>query len=207
MNTLVQALLRTSILAVMLTVILALGVSACSDDESGGQNNNITPIPGVAIVRLTAVNPAEDRYEIGNYGGETMDISNYRLCSELRYTTNLTSLTIESGSLSLESGQTVTLSGFSINDTGADLGIYEASGEFSSSTAMVDYMQWGKAGNGRESVAVSKGIWTLGDYVSGQGPFVYTGDGNQNGNSYWSIDGSGSSDDDDDDGGGGGFGY
>ena len=31
---------------------------------------------------------------------------------------------------------------------------------------MHDFVQWGSAGNGRESVAVGKGIWTAGDFIS-----------------------------------------
>ena len=46
---------------------------------------------------------------------------------------------------------------------------------------MEDFVQWGGGGNGRESVAVSKGIWTQGAFVSpvAQGHSIeYDGDGN-----------------------------
>ena len=67
----------------------------------------------------------------------------------------------------------------------ADLGLYLASGSFGATSAMVDFTQWGSGGHGRESVAVSKGIWTAGDFVDGNEPYTYNGDGTQNGVSFW----------------------
>jgi len=50
---------------------------------------------------------------------------------------------------------------------------------------MVDFMQWGDANNGREAVAVAKGIWEDDAFLSGSGPFVYNGDGSQTGIEPW----------------------
>jgi len=50
---------------------------------------------------------------------------------------------------------------------------------------MVDFTQWGAGGIGRESVAVTKGIWSTGDFICGSDPFNYIGDGVQNGLNYW----------------------
>ena len=55
-------------------------------------------------------------------------------------------------------------SGFPLNNSVADLGLYETN-TFGSASAMQDFVQWGSGGNGRESVAVGKGIWTAGDFI------------------------------------------
>ena len=50
---------------------------------------------------------------------------------------------------------------------------------------MNDFVQWGSGGHGREFVAVSKGIWGFGDFVSGPSPYRYIGDGTQEGVGFW----------------------
>ncbi len=139
-------------------------------------------------LRITQVDPANDQLTLTNFGAESIDVSSYRLCSEFRYTQNLTGLTLVDGELDIASGGSLTLSGFELTDAGADIGIYLPEGGFGSPEAMVDFFQWGSAGNGRESVAVSKGIWSAGDFAEGSGPFVYTGDGVENGVSIWEVE-------------------
>ena len=43
----------------------------------------------------------------------------------------------------------------------------------------------GGGGLGRESVAVTKGIWGMGDFLDGPAPYDYIGDGTQNGVKFW----------------------
>ena len=50
---------------------------------------------------------------------------------------------------------------------------------------MIDFTQWGSASNGRESVAVTKGIWSPGDFIEIADTYNYTGNGNQNGVNFW----------------------
>ncbi len=140
-----------------------------------------------AQIRLVAVDPNANQVSIKNFGSSTVDISAYRLCSEFTYTPDLTSITLVSGSLNLAAGATVVVQGFAIDATGADLGLYLPTGAFSDANAMVDFTQWLSAGNGRESVAVTKGIWSTGDFITGNGPYFYIGDGNQNGLNFWST--------------------
>ncbi len=141
----------------------------------------------VANVRIAGVNPTTDQITIKNYGDAAIDISGYRLCSEFVYTANLTDapVNIVSGALALNPGDSVIIDGWPITDAAADLGIYLAAGAFGSPAAMVDFVQWGGAGIGRESVAVMKGIWTAGDFITGTAPYFYTGDGSQNGLPFW----------------------
>jgi hypothetical protein len=44
------------------------------------------------------------------------------------------------------------------------MGLYTTA-SFGSSTAMIDYVEWGSTGHGRSGVAVGAGIWTTGDFV------------------------------------------
>ena len=148
---------------------------------------------GEPNVRIVKVYPDEDKYSFKNFGNAAVDISNYRLCSKFAYTADLSGLTLEDGSLNLAPDQTVTLSGFAIDDAEADLGLYIAitnNAGFGVADNMVDFVQWGSAGNGRESVAVTKGIWTAGDFIDAAGPYEYTGDGGENGLDFWEGSGS-----------------
>jgi hypothetical protein len=142
------------------------------------------PVP---TPRLSCVDPINDRVIIKNYGSFSVDISNYRLCSRTAYTTNgiAADMTVESGSLVINQGDSVILTGFSLNDTIADLALYSSSGAFTDSSALIDFTQWGAAGIGRENIAVSKGIWEAGTYIKDATPFYYTGNGKENGVHFW----------------------
>ncbi|MEM7654978.1 MAG: hypothetical protein AAF399_02520, partial [Bacteroidota bacterium] len=104
-----------------------------------------------------------DRIELKNLGAGMANISGWWICHLFSYSA-FSSLTLESGSLNMPPGSITVLSGMSLNNTSSDLGIYSTN-SFGSSTAMQDFVQWGTGGQGRESVAVTKGIWTAGDFV------------------------------------------
>lgn len=138
-----------------------------------------------AQIRLTSVDPVNDQVTIKNFGSSLVDISGYRFCALFQYTTNLSSLTVESGNLNLAGGAEVTLAGWPITSGNSDFGLYLPTGPFSATSAMVDFTQWGSGGNGRESVAVEKGIWSSGDHLMGNAPYTYTGSGIENGLTFW----------------------
>lgn len=139
-----------------------------------------------AQIRLVEVDPQNDTAIIKNFGTSTVDIANYWFCTLFVYN-QLSSFTVVNGSLNLAVGATVELSGLSLNNNDGDMGLYlpGSSGNFGQQSFMVDFMQWGDAGNGRESVANTKGIWTSGEFLAGSGPFYYTGNGTENGASSW----------------------
>lgn len=138
-----------------------------------------------AQVRIVQVDPATEAVTIHNYGGTTINISNYWLCSLLSYG-ELNGMTIiDGGSMMLASGADVTVtSSVALNNTAADLGLYNTN-SFGSASAMEDFLQWGSAGNGRESVANTAGLWTTGDFIMLAPPYQYNGDGFQNGVTNW----------------------
>jgi len=142
----------------------------------------------IGQIRLLEVDPTDDRITIKNFGASTVNISSYWLCAlHSRYNT-LNTTTIISGNLILAAGCTVTVTwAGKLEDVASDLGIYLNS-SFTSQTSMVDFIQWGASfsgTSGREDVAVAKDIWTVGEFISGNAPFNYIGDGIQNGLNNW----------------------
>lgn len=150
-----------------------------------------------AQIRIVKADTSSGEVTIKNFGGATVNISTYRLCASFNYSplaTGLTSHPLVSGSLNLTSGSeavvdwsaVLTIAGVVAD---SDLGLYVSTSDFTSVADMVDFTQWGAGGGARENVAVSKGIWTAGQFIAVDGsPYVYTGNGLQNGNSFWTTE-------------------
>ncbi|MBR9846318.1 MAG: T9SS type A sorting domain-containing protein [Algicola sp.] len=137
-----------------------------------------------AQIRIVEVDPATETVKLHNYGATTVDVSSYWFCNLFAYT-QVSDGTLVSGSTNLAAGaDLVVIMAAALNDTASDLGLYQ-SPSFGSSTAMLDFTQWGSGGNGRENVAVTKGIWTAGTFINVSPPYEYNGDGNQNGFQFW----------------------
>jgi hypothetical protein len=140
-----------------------------------------------AQVQFTMINHLTQEFSITNFGSE-LDITDYRLCSEFQYAAmSDASVFISEGDLILSTGETVTAtwetSGFT--NTASDVGLYLPFGSFSSPSAMVCFVQYGAGDQGREDVAVSAGLWVEDTFVSGDGPYIYIGDGTQSGAEFW----------------------
>jgi Secretion system C-terminal sorting domain len=138
-------------------------------------------------VRIVQVNPSTNSIIIHNYGGATVNVTGFWTCTKRVYgALNLMTL-LNGGDLMLDPGEDLEFIN-SINlMASADLGLYDAF-NFASSTSMQDYLQWGGVFNGlsgREDVAVAKGIWVAGTIISASPPYQYTGDGTQNGVTFW----------------------
>ena len=123
-------------------------------------------------IRFTKVDPVTNVITIHNFGSSTVNIANYQICRKLQYKF-LNTLTLVSGSLNLQAGGDVVLSNADLSVSSSDLGLYLNS-NFTSTTSMLDFLQWGSSGNGRENVANSKGIWTTGDFITTSGPIFTT---------------------------------
>ncbi len=117
--------------------------------------------------------------ELKNIGNSTVDVSNYWLCDFPSYQ-RISNLNLECGNTNLEAGGILTVNNFNVVD-GADgeMGLYTTN-SFGSSTALIDYVEWGSSGHQRSSVAIAAGIWTLGDFVpafSSTESLAYSGTG------------------------------
>jgi len=104
-----------------------------------------------------------DGVELKNLGTTAVDVSGYWLCNFPDYQ-SIGNLTTVCGNTMMMPGELLTVSGFSVPTGDAELGLY-TSNSFSSSTAMIDYVEWGSTGHQRSSVAVQAGIWTAGDFL------------------------------------------
>ncbi|TXE20004.1 T9SS type A sorting domain-containing protein [Psychroserpens burtonensis] len=136
--------------------------------------------------KLLVVDPTADTVTIKNFGTTTENIGTYRLCSLFGYRTLSTQTTLVSGSFNLNPNAEVTVSIPNyLNDTAADLGLYLPTGNFGVAANMLDFTQWGSSPNGRESVAVSKGIWTAGTFINVAAPYEFNGTVTDFGVNFW----------------------
>ena len=146
--------------------------------------------------RITMVNPVENlaTVTITNFGDAPIDLSEYWLCLRPGTYRQLQALTVN-GNLNVQPSQYVEVS-YNV-EVGVDndgLSFYlpdtPANGGFGNASNVIDFVQWGAAGNIRESLAVAQGLWGAGDFIVGNAPYTYVGNGTQNGVSYWSASAS-----------------
>ncbi len=141
-----------------------------------------------AQVVINEIN-GDDRVELKNIGGTSIDISNYWLCDFPAYG-QLQNLTIDcGGDLILDPGEIVTVVvNFDIDPADGEMGLY-LNNNFAQSASIIDYVEWGSTGHNRASVAVSAGIWTAGDFVSAfTANTVIEYDGSGDASTDWSED-------------------
>ncbi|MFQ5602580.1 MAG: FlgD immunoglobulin-like domain containing protein [bacterium] len=119
-----------------------------------------------AQVRINEVllSSSGNQVELKNFGDVAVDVSGWFLCSRFNYPA-IATLTVLSGSRTIPPGGLLALGGLTLNNASADLGLYTTNSNFAIPDNMEDFVQWGGAGNGRESVAATKGIWSSGDFV------------------------------------------
>ena len=131
-----------------------------------------------ALFAITAVNltAAGQHIVIQNVGDAPGNLQGYALCQAPNYAVL--------GDLELAPGEFVAISvggslflpppgaahtaSASIGDVSiedGEIGLYSRAGAFSSSSAIVDYVEWGSTGHRRSSVASEAGIWNSGDFV------------------------------------------
>lgn len=140
-----------------------------------------------AQFRIVQVDPAADEVTIRNFGNTTESVASHRLCSLITYRTISSQTTVVSGSLNLAPNAEVTISiaGNWLNDAGADLGLYVPTGSFGIASNMIDFVQWGSGGNGRESLAVANGFWTAGTFINVAPPYQFNGGVSDFGVGFW----------------------
>lgn len=151
-----------------------------------------------AQLKFTYLDPTLKELKIKNYGSPAIDISTYRLCSSFIYKTlNQAGITILSGDFNLAPNEEVY---FSWTDAGSgfttasdDMGLYLPTGSFATPSSMVDFVEWGASGQGRENVAIAAGYWSANTFLTGDGPFEYIGNGNASGAEQWAEQSLGTS--------------
>lgn len=143
-----------------------------------------------AQLRIILVDSDNNQVWLKNFGTTSVDITGYRFAHKGNYPA-LTSLTLVGGGAIIGASNTRIISGFTFasHTVGSDVALFvpgSSSGDFTNPAKMVDFMQYGAAGNATESVAVSKGVWGAGTFVTGLPSFFYSGNGStNNGVTFW----------------------
>jgi hypothetical protein len=143
----------------------------------------------VAQIRMVELDEDTQQVTLRNFNSVgNLDASTYWMCRAPGTYAAVSGLTIVGGGdLDLSPGEEVTIFYTAILAAGTGIGLYFNSSNFELPVNMADYMQYKGVAGFREVVAVSKGIWTTGTFASGDpGPYLYTGDGTQNGAAFWS---------------------
>ena len=138
---------------------------SCSSDDpevGGGPDLDVEQNTGVVINEISHI--GTDWIEIYNPTNETIDISSFYLCLGPGTYSQISELSILSGSTNLEAGSFVVISDYFLPNDGGGLGLFEDS-SFGSADSIIDFVQYGVAGTPRENVAVEAGIWDVGTFV------------------------------------------
>ncbi|PCJ80535.1 MAG: hypothetical protein COA49_08690 [Bacteroidetes bacterium] len=135
--------------------------------------------PCCALVRLDYVNPNSNVIRVKNVSGCDGDISEWGVYSNGIYNT-FADLAIQGQNLFVASGATIQFAwtGWGAAATNGDLQLYGPTNE------VMDYIQWGAAGNENESVSSQLGFWEMGTFVNALPPFNYIGNG-EFGSAFW----------------------
>lgn len=143
-----------------------------------------------AQIRIKLVDSDNGQVWITNFGSAAVDITGYRFAHKGNYPA-LSSLTLVGGGAIIGPSNTRIITGFTFasHTVGSDVALFvpgSSNADFTNPAKMVDFMQYGSAGNPTESVAVSKGIWGAGTFVTGLPSFNYSGNGStDNGVTFW----------------------
>jgi len=140
-------------------------------------------------VVINELDIANHMVELKNLGASPADVSNYRLCNFPNYP-SITELLVVSGSTFILPGELVLLQVPALNLSGVDdeLGLYLPTGAFTSTSSILDYIEWGSSPHTRSGTAVGAGTWTTGNFIPIPLPgqtINYDGSGNTSQDYYY----------------------
>ena len=145
-----------------LVVTIAVG---CDSGDSGMDDPPEQPPQGsVEGVRINEIHEGDQWVELLNTGDAEVDVSDLWLCVRPEYS-QVSELNALSGSTTIPAGGFLVVEWSAIQSGTGEVGLYE-SNTFESADAMLDYVQYGAAEQGRASVAVSAGLWDEGTYAT-----------------------------------------
>lgn len=114
-------------------------------------------------VRINEIDPAGNWVELHNAGDAEVDVAGWQFCNRPAYAA-IGDLEVVAGSTTIPAGGYLVVRWDAIHAGGPELGLYTSS-QFGSADALVDYVEYGAAGGGRESVAVEAGLWEAGTFM------------------------------------------
>ena len=124
------------------------------------------PIINVTVNAIINEITGTGNVELKNIGSDSIDVSSFYLCNFPAYIL-IDTLTVICGSLKIAPGEFVTIdaSSLGLSSSDGELGLY-SDDSFSSSSSILDYVEWGSSGHQRASVAINAGIWSQGDMAT-----------------------------------------
>jgi hypothetical protein len=162
-------MLRSPLLSlVVLLLPFALLVAACDSggsSDDGGDDPPDDPPPSVAALRITEIHDDEQWVELHNTGDAAIDVSQLFLCVRPSYL-SIAQLDLLNGERTIPAGGYIVVAWSQIRPDEGEVGLYRAAtSDFGNADQILDYVQYGAAGQGRASTAGAAGIWTTGDFA------------------------------------------
>lgn len=155
-----------------------VGVAFWTGGEEQEENN------GPGVLRILSVNAENDQVTLTNFGGSPLEIGDYWLCLGPGTYERVGAIT--TGDTNLEVNESITLA-YDVNPAEDGLSIFSVN-SFSSSdpTILVDYVQWGAAGQARAGQAVTAGRWdNTNNFVPSSSNYNYNGGATDVGVTFW----------------------
>ena len=103
--------------------------------------------------------------ELYNGGTQAEDVSNYFLCVGPGTYRQISGLTVVNGTTTIAPGEFLTVTYDQLDATADGLGLYIDNSGFGNPATLIDFVQYGAAGDARESEAVAAGLWPEGEFV------------------------------------------
>lgn len=136
---------------------------------------------GYSRIRTKLVDVNAGVIEIKNVAGFAYDYTNFQIViNGVAY--SLSSLTIASGNLNAGVDEVIRFTGLTIPASTSIALFYPGA---LTPSAIVDFMQYGAAGHPHEADAVALGMWSAGDYIMGNPPYIHTGGAGDEGVTHW----------------------
>lgn len=115
---------------------------------------------GTAVLAITEIDLLDGTVTVTNLGEEPASLEGHAICQRPNYSF-FEDVTLEPGeSIEVEASK---IGGFD-PETG-EVGLY-SSGQFDDSSSILSYVEWGRSGHGRSSVAADAGIWPADGFVA-----------------------------------------
>jgi hypothetical protein len=150
-------------LLLSLFVVIAVG---CDGGDSGMDEEppDETPQGSVEDVRINEIHEGDQWVELFNTSDAEVDVAELWLCVRPAYS-QVADLSVLSGTTTIPAGGYLVVEWDAIQSGEGEMGLY-MSNTFESADAMLDYLQYGAAEQGRASVAVEAGLWDEGSYAT-----------------------------------------
>jgi len=169
----------------ILLVAVALAAAACGGDddtttEAVATDNGGTETASPAAIVIEEIDFVGDRIVLRNTGDAPYDLTGHWICNRPSYA-ELPAEVIAPGATFEVAASTVGL------DAGSgELAVYTQR-EFDSADAIVRYVAWGAAGQGRQGTATEAGLWGADDFVDNQGSGLVSSGDDPVGSGDWST--------------------